>query len=261
VLAYGIFGAQVIEKTIDRKTDWIPHGMNLDIFQPRDKVAARMGMGVAKDALLAGCVMTNQVRKDWGCAFATIAQLKNTHPNLVFWAHTDIVERHWDLRALAVDFGLRLALEGGGVLSAKGDADVILTFEGQFNDTEMSYAYSACDLTILPSSEGFGFSIVESMACGVPVIHSSYGGGAELVPNPDWLVTPVFERLETPHNCLRPVFDPRDWAAAVEKLLANPPSSDYCRNAVGFLDWKLLWPSTFKKWFLDGLGQFQNGGK
>ena len=125
VLAYGGFGAEVISRSIGEAVDWIPHGINLDIFEARDRSEARMSMGFRPDDLVIGCVMSNQQRKDWGLAFATIAALRNAHPNLKFWAHVDVLRRQWDLRALAADFGL--------------ERTVLITTMGQFGDTELSF--------------------------------------------------------------------------------------------------------------------------
>ncbi len=103
--------------------------------------------------------------------------------------------------------------------------------------------------------EGHGFSVVESMACGVPCVTGNYGGSVELVPNHLWLVEPISERLDTLHNCIRPVYSPVDFAARIEDVLNDPAlrNPEMCRNAVAFLDWKALWPSTWVKFFLDGI--------
>jgi len=43
---------------------------------------------------------------------------------------------------------------------------------------ELNELYNACDFTALPSTKELfpNFSIIESLACGKPVIHSSLGG-------------------------------------------------------------------------------------
>lgn len=242
-LAYGAYGAEVIQRSTGRAVDWIPHGIDLSAFQPRDKTAARMAMGVGKDDFVIGCLMSNQQRKDWGVAFATIHSLRAIYPNLKFWVHVDVMERShaWSLLALIDDFGM-------------GDI-VRVTMSGSMNDEQLSYCYSACDLTILPSTgEGFGYSIVESMACGVPVIHGKYAGGVELIPAQAWLVEPHSWRLETIHNCVRPVYRPEDWMQHVMSVREAGAgyTSEYCRAAVEHLDWSRLWPSAWSKFFVEG---------
>lgn len=241
VLAYTIFGKKVLQRSLGREVDWIPHGIDGDIFKPRERGPGRSLLGVPEDDLLVGCVMTNQARKDWGVAFAAIAAIKR--PNRKFWFHTDATIRYWNLFALAADFGV--------------EHNVIITTK-QFSSDELSHLYSACDMTFLPSPEGFGYPIVESLACGVPVVHGAYAGGAELVPEKDWLVNPVAERMDTQWNCLRPVWNPQHWAKQIDWCLTQHSDGtfrDTCTRAVEHLHWKNLWPSCWKKWFLEGIGE------
>lgn len=242
-LAYGAWGAEVIERSTGRAVDWIPHGIDTNAFQPRDKKAARMAMGFGKDDFVVGCLMANQPRKDWGLAFSIIHSLRAVYPQIKFWAHIDTLERShaWSLRALIEDFGM---------------SDIIrVTMNGTLSDEQMSYWYSGCNLTILPSTgEGFGYPIVESMACGTPVIHGKYAGGVELIPAKAWLVEPCAWRMETIHNCIRPVFSPEKWVEHIMAVRDTGTSYDaaYCRAAVEHLDWGKLWPSAWKKFFEEG---------
>ena len=239
ILAYTEWGAGVIERSVGRKVDWIPHGINLDVFKPRDRKAARMAMGFADNDTVIGMVGINQPRKDWACACSTIQQLRGCIRNLKFWVHTDVpVRSHaWDFQALLSDFGLMDITK--------------FTLSGSMDDTAMAYGYSACDLTILPSSEGFGYPLVESMACGTPVLHSSYGGGAELVPK-EWQVQPAQWHIEGLHNSFRPIFEPTMWTQAVVSLLADKPNAEYCQRQVAHLNWPHL-SHLWKRWLREGI--------
>lgn len=51
-----------------------------------------------------------------------------------------------------------------------------------FSDQEMPSLYNAADITILPSeNEGLGISLIESMACGTPVIGTDVSGIREII--------------------------------------------------------------------------------
>lgn len=239
VLSYTKWGAGVLERTLGKPVDWIPHGINLDVFQPRDRKAARIALGFSDKDTVIGCVMTNQQRKDWGLAAGIAAGLASDLPRVKFWWHVDVLERHWSLPALIRDYGL--------------EDRVRITLTGSLNDTEMSYYYSGCDLTILPSlGEGFGFPIVESLACGVPCMVGDYAGGAELVA--PWMrVRTQGWRLDGLYNCLRPTYDLGQWLVCIKEALNQSPQAVEAVQSVLHLDWKNLWPSVWRKWFLEGL--------
>ena len=124
------------------------------------------------------------------------------------------------------------------------------------SDTDLSYYYSACDLTILPSlGEGYGYPIVESLACGTPVFHGKYGGGVELVPEERFLVEPSGYRMETIHNCIRPVFNPEEWVRKIHEYTSGGQRKEDLgmRESVEHLHWTRLWEGAWKKWFLQGV--------
>jgi glycosyltransferase involved in cell wall biosynthesis len=54
---------------------------------------------------------------------------------------------------------------------------------GRLSDEELPIAYQAADLTIVPSHalEGFGLTVVESLACGTPVCATPVGGLPEIL--------------------------------------------------------------------------------
>jgi glycosyltransferase involved in cell wall biosynthesis len=231
VLGYTKFGAGVLSRSLNAAVDYIPHGLDLSTFQPRERKAARIACGFPDSAILIGCNMTNQYRKDWGLWANVCSLLKGANPNFRFWAHIDTLNRNWNLDRLIQDYNL---------------SDVTrVTMSGKWSDLELSYFYSACDATFLPSlGEGFGYPIAESMACGVPCVHGDYAGGAELTPS---RVAIEAYRLDTPYNCIRPVYNPMRFVERIQEVLEG---IDYApESLVEHLDWKQLWPACWKKWF------------
>nr|WP_313933736.1 glycosyltransferase family 4 protein [Calothrix sp. FACHB-168] len=78
-------------------------------------------------------------------------------------------------------------------------------FLGFLPDEDLPLAYQAADLTIMPSQsfEGFGLAIVESLACGTPVVCTPVGGMPEILSplSPDLITTStevsaIAEKLE-----------------------------------------------------------------
>lgn len=263
VLAYSRFGKRVLEATLRRPrattfsgeaVDWLPHGYVHEAFQPRDRAQARLRfMGgacigtAAPDVRLIGCVMANQPRKDWGLWARSMKLVCDRLPNVGLWAHTDSIDRYWDLRILMDEFGLTTR--------------TLVTLDNP-SDEEMSWRYSACDLTVLPSlGEGFGYPIIESMACGVPVIHGNVAGGAELIPDTPLLVEPDMFTMDTRWCVMRPVFSPERWAQAIVDTLMYGPMAIPSRQFPEFvqhLRWSELWPRAWEKWFVRGAEQFES---
>lgn len=237
VIAYGRWGANVLRPVTRGPVAYLPHGIDLDRWQPQPGAMRK----------LVGAVATNQPRKDLGLLFETFALLRDADPSLHFWLHTDLqVTPAWSVPQLAEDFGFN-----------KEDSPLILTLP-PVHDDYLRGLYSQCLVTIAPGlGEGFGYPIVESLACGAPVIHGDYAGGAELIPMTSWKPEPRAWRYEGAYCLKRPVFDAQDLEGlvqwAVEWATEEPALVQaYCRGSVAHLDWKELWPR-WRSWFQEGL--------
>ena len=246
VLAYGRWGSEVLRGLRSGPVPYLPHGVDLDTFtyvQTQESLArVEQVIQMREGEILIGCVATNQPRKDLGLYFATLAELRSRGLKVRGWLHTDTLVRAWSVQQLVSDFGLAKRVS------------VTLTL----NDEELAACYSVCGATIAPGlGEGFGYPLVESLACGTPAVHVDYAGGAELVPLNAWRVPAVAERLEGIYALRRPVMSPVDMANAVMRALEWKRNDErvcqaYCRGQVEYLDWKHLWPR-FRSWFRKGL--------
>ncbi len=233
VLAYSEWSARLIERTLnDGKTiEALPHGIDPQVWRPRGRDKARRKFGqlvfetdfsIKPDQFLIGIVATNQPRKDYGTAIQAAAMLLKTH-DVLLWIHIDTLEREnaWSLSALLVDYGLQ---------------NRAIVTHGRLTDEQMTWAYSACDVTFgIGLGEGFGYPVFESLACGIPCIHGNYAGAAEHLPS-TYKMEPREFRTEGTFNSQRPVFRAADWAGAALRLKGEtaslPPQ----------LDWNNLWP-------------------
>ena len=249
VLAYTEWAQDVISRSFEGQRlpfdlDHLPHGIDTQAFFETHRPLCRQlffrltgaqtltaaPIALANDELLIGIVATNQARKDWALGIETAALLAKNH-KVRLWIHTDIMERAWSIPALLIDHGLL------------GNAAISL---GYLPDDQMAEAYSACDVTLgIGLGEGWGFPLAESLACGTPVIHGNYGGGAEFVPA-SMKVEPVSYRSEGLYSCVRPVFRAQDWAERVLQIAGQRTSLDpqYA--------WSNLWPR-WEAWFRKGL--------
>lgn len=245
VLAYTKYGAEVIEKTCPmlKPVEHLPHGIDGNVFFPRDRVEARrtfVGMiaqrppaQLSSDLFLVGVVATNTPRKDWYLAFEACARMKQVGVKVGMWAHTDAWRKHWDLEALCEEFGMQ---------------DRVMFTNHEISDEDLAWAYSACDVTFgIGSGEGWGYPLAESLACGTPVIHGDYAGGAEFVPR-GTLVTSVGFRGDGIGCIRRPVFDANSWAhkaAAAWAIHGAAKLPDYIK-------WVNAWPR-WRQWLKVGI--------
>lgn len=240
VCASSEWGANVLKRSGRQDADWLPHGIDTNIFQPDTN--ARKKVGWDEGCVYVGCVMTNQSRKDYPVAFHAASLLKQKYGNKFrFWLHADALVRYWNVYALAADYGVSDCLEVTATCT----------------DEELALRYSACDCTMLPSAgEGFGFTIAESQACGTPCVVTDYAAGQELVPEA-CRVRPVTFRLDTAHNIQRAVLSGHGFANAVfgqieEKQRDPEYRAEELRESVRHLGWDRL-RFTWVRWFEEGL--------
>lgn len=235
ILAYShwaekmISGSMLPEDSEKRALTFLPHGIDTDVFKPRDQAHSRKifhstlafkGPEIREEERIIGIVATNQARKDFGLGIESVAKVAQTMPIRLF-IQTDILERHWSIPALLMDYGILPRAIVSGL---------------QVSDEVMSYVYSACDLTLgIGAGEGFGYPLAESIACGTPVIHGDYGGGAEFLPK-KFLINPSAYRTEGTYNALRPVFQIGDWVKKIREIIGKSATLPE------HLDWNVLWP-------------------
>lgn len=253
VLGYGRWGSQVLRTCRDDGVPYLPHGLDLETW---DYHLTQEQLGRASEILnpkpheiVIGCVATNQTRKDLALYFATLRILRDRGLKVKGWLHTDRMERAWSVTQLVMDFQLQ--------------KKVVVTLGGTLDDAELAACYACCGATIAPGlGEGFGYPIVESLACGTPVVHGDYAGGAELVPLNAWRFPMRAERMEGLYGLRRPVFNPEDVANALQRALDwrrndHQVCQAYCRASVQHLAWDNLWPR-WKQWFRKGLEEYRD---
>ncbi|MBW4672202.1 MAG: glycosyltransferase family 4 protein [Cyanomargarita calcarea GSE-NOS-MK-12-04C] len=120
------------------------------------------------------------------------------------------------LEALAIikprvpDVMLAIAGRGPMLASLQQQADSLglsdrVKFLGFLPDEQLPVAYQAADISVMPSQsfEGFGLALVESLACGTPVLCTPVGGMPEILErfSPDLITTStdasaIAEKLE-----------------------------------------------------------------
>lgn len=263
LLAYTRYGSDVIERTLEKwsgqpavstigSIPHLPHGLDRAVFHPRPRDLARQSffsrvsngqsqLPLLPDQILLAMVATNSSRKLWQEFFQTAAVLLSRGVNVFLWGHTDALQPspavpavHWNLPALAKQFGL--------------EKRICIT-TARLTDDDLAWAYSAADCMIATSSEGMGFSPMEGLGCGLPVVSTTYAGSAEFTIKP-LQVAPVSFTLESPYLIQRPLHDPSQIA---DKVLLALDCSDRSKSLLDpAYEWDNLWPR-WREWLLKGV--------
>jgi glycosyltransferase involved in cell wall biosynthesis len=170
---------------------YVPHGIDTNVFRPRfGPKSAHLGktrkkMNLPEDAFVVGMVANNQgtapPRKAFPQVFMAFSMLVKEHPNAYLYLHTELTG-HKD----GINLG-ELA-NACGIPPDRVKCTNPMAYEFGIEPDMMSLLYSAFDVLACPSyGEGFGIPIVESQACGTPVIVTDATAMTELCGS-GWLV-------------------------------------------------------------------------
>jgi glycosyltransferase involved in cell wall biosynthesis len=151
----------------------IENGIDGELFRPLDRAAARSELGLAAGGPVLVSVGTLSPRKGFHLVIAALPALAGRFPGirllLVGGAGAEgAMER--DLRALAARLGV-----AGRVV-----------FAGPRRRDELAAWYSAADLSVLASAhEGCPNVVLESLACGTPVVATPVGNIPSILADAD----------------------------------------------------------------------------
>lgn len=146
------------------KLDVFRNGVDLERFRPEPMAEARHRLGLTDRRIV--------------LSVGNLVELKG---------HTIAISA---MTALPIDTTLVIVGKGPLESELKSLADRLqvsdrVIFAGSIPNTELRWWYSAADVLVLCSSrEGWANVLLESMACGTPVISTAVGGTPEIVTNP-----------------------------------------------------------------------------
>lgn len=157
---------------------YVPHGIDTNLFKPLDRKQARDNLRWPKDKFIVGMVAANKgtpSRKALPQSLQAFAEFHRRHPDSMLYLHTH--------KGTAGEMG---GVNLPEIVSALGlERDVVFSDQYQgligFHDDYMAAAYNGMDVLLACSmGEGFGLPIVESQACGTPVIVGDWTAMSEL---------------------------------------------------------------------------------
>lgn len=182
------------------------NGVDLELFAPEDRARARARLGW-QPGPTAVCVGNLVPEKGFDLAVACLARLPDLQ--LVIVGAGPERER---LEALASSLGVAQRLR----------------VQGNMPQAELRHAYSAADVLLLTSTrEGWPNVVLESLACGTPVVALDVGAARSMLEGAA-VGRIVDER------------DPAVLAGAVAGVLAAPPSQVEVRRYAAGFDWRSI---------------------
>jgi glycosyltransferase involved in cell wall biosynthesis len=179
------------------------NGVDLNLFQPRDRIALRRKMGLN------------------GFTLASVGHLieRKGHHHVI----TALTTLRDATLLIAGEGEERLRLESLAVRLGVQDR---VRFLGTLDQSALCDLYNCADVTVLASSrEGWANVLLESMACGTPVVASAVWGTPEVVASLD-------------AGRLMPSLDADGVVAAVMELRRSPPDRGATRRYAEGFDWQ-----------------------
>jgi glycosyltransferase involved in cell wall biosynthesis len=169
----------------------VPNPLDIDIFKPIDKFQARHILNLPKEKkliLFMAFSATTDPRKGVQYLPAMLEELEKTYS-------TD------ELELVVVG-----AASNNGSINTKFKSHFLGTIS---DDWSLTLLYSACDTMIAPSTEeNLSLAVMESMACGTPVVAFDIGGMPDMITHKQ-------------NGFLAKAFDPTELAVGIQFVLQN----------------------------------------
>jgi glycosyltransferase involved in cell wall biosynthesis len=168
----------------------IPNGLDIEEFAPRDKGFCRDLWGIGRDAnvVLFAAESVANIRKGFAHLADALAGMRGIE-------------------------NLLLVSVGGGQCDLPAGLNH-LPLGRVNNDRMLSTIYSAADVFVIPSlQESFGQTVIESLACGTPVVGFASGGIVDMVrPGETGWLAPTGDTAGLREAILESLRDPRRQA-------------------------------------------------
>jgi glycosyltransferase involved in cell wall biosynthesis len=195
----------------------VPSGVDVTLFTPQDRMAARRALGLPADRFIFLSMSDFFPIKGLAVLIEAMEKLRRRRPDAVFLAMTGDRGERPQIERRVHELGL--------------DKDV--RFAGFLAYHELPSWVNAADALVLPSlNEGMPLTVLEGFACGKPLVGSRVGGVPEVVSD---------ER----YGILVPPGDPKALAGALEAAIDRRWDSELIRDRTQTFGW----PAVVKRIF------------
>lgn len=213
-------------------SELVYHGVDTDKFWPvsnerpiewqgeklRTKRQCRKALGMNEDAVWVLRVDSNSGRKDYASTWRALAPVMRRHPNVMAFFHCDptkLTAAGTDLHAVMsrdpdIDTKTRVTTPGDRESNFKG-----------WPEEAMNILYNAADIFVSTSrGEGFGLTLAEAAACGLPIVAQNVSAIPEVV-GPGGILLEPLTTLTVPSGEDVWLADIPAFEAAIEKLVMS----------------------------------------
>ena len=150
-------------------------------------------------------------RKMYAALFRSLAPVLAAHPNVDFLWHCPSKDQGGNLTHEVSKYGrLSRQLFSTGFHDSYGGLDRRI----------LNALYNAADIYVSNSAEGFGLTIAEALACGVPAVGVDYSSVPEVI-GPAGITVPIFTRIDNMYSYFWAWADERKFGQAVERLVID----------------------------------------
>lgn len=152
-----------------RKTIVIPNGIDTNLFFPEEKNVARRSLSLAFDKKI---------------IFSAGGLISRKGHHIVINAMKNIIENTQNVHFFIAGKGVYHSFLKKQISDQK--LNDYITLLGHVPNSELKHWYSAADVFCLASSrEGWANVIMESLACGTPVVATNVWGAPEIITSPE----------------------------------------------------------------------------
>lgn len=190
------------------------HGVDTDLYKPRDRAESKRALGLDPDRLLVLRVDKNTWRKDYPSLWRALRPVLRRHPE---------VDAHWHCRPVAPDgFDLNAVRFNDEDVRDRVTMTADLGGFTGWPEERLAILFSAADLFVSTSwGEGFGLTLLQAAASGVPIIAQDCSAIPEVVGPGGILVKPR-GRITVPMGQEQCLPDVEKFSYWIEHLVNSP---------------------------------------
>lgn len=191
-LCFSRWGTEELKRAGWPTARYVPLGVDLDVYKPRDQKEMRLKTGLFEEGLIIGMVAANSSypsRKSFPEMLSAWSRWVKEGGQGLLYIHTTLspmIEIGVELEQMLETLHLDWSTLDDPDFKRRQRARVLFPAQyrmwgASYNDENLAEIYSALDVLFMPSrSEGFGIPALEAQACGLPVITLDFSAMSEI---------------------------------------------------------------------------------